>query len=422
MQERGDRLKFFDVKHKKAPTLAQITLGLIDSKDDSKYPANVVDWISDGIKAENDQWVSVYGPVSNLLNFCRSRLRSELSKLPKKPTVKQQLSISRMRARLSKQVKDFLHLANSFLPPLEDDDLNPIEDESINTPGEESVEPEDALEDALEGEFGYEGEEEVENQSIPPETVVLPLPSNITSVKQQMGMDSLISLERELRKGQANDALEGLRIGLANKSLLLLTDVNQSKSTKQSLRAWDGVRNAQSQILIHARCYQRAWKAINCLGTPDDLSVYQKLEEKDLVTVKDITSAKRYGQGSDCLAWFWRIGPTKDALTGEWMEECKFNFFISGFIRLKRLIYLVYRVNWLRAKARVDRWEEERTLVKHEMHWTTIWFQNQANLWGERSKREDLTLPLGHKSYAIKQEKLWNTFYKKASEKFILYI
>jgi hypothetical protein len=69
MQERGDRLKFFDVKHKKAPTLAQITLGLIDSKDDSKYPANVVDWISDGIKAENDQWVSIYEDFTLLHRF-----------------------------------------------------------------------------------------------------------------------------------------------------------------------------------------------------------------------------------------------------------------------------------------------------------------------------------------------------------------
>ena len=47
------------------------------------------------------------------------------------------------------------------------------------------------------------------------------------------------------------------------------------------------------------------------------------LEEKDLVVVKDITSAKRFGQGSDSLAWFRWIGPGEDALTGEWMEECE---------------------------------------------------------------------------------------------------
>ena len=50
---------------------------------------------------------------------------------------------------------------------------------------------------------------------------------------------------------------------------------------------------------------------------------YQKLEEKDLVVVKDITKAKSFGQGSDHLAWFWRIGPTEGSVTGKWMEECE---------------------------------------------------------------------------------------------------
>ena len=65
------------------------------------------------------------------------------------------------------------------------------------------------------------------------------------------------------------------------------------------------VRNTQSQILLHAQCYQRAWKALKSIGTPEDLEVYQKLNEKDLVVVKDITMVKRFGQGSDTLAWFW---------------------------------------------------------------------------------------------------------------------
>jgi hypothetical protein len=55
MKERGERLKIFDVDHEKAPTLAQITLQLCDDKDCSNSRADLVDWIADGIKAENDQ-------------------------------------------------------------------------------------------------------------------------------------------------------------------------------------------------------------------------------------------------------------------------------------------------------------------------------------------------------------------------------
>jgi hypothetical protein len=267
--------------------------------------------------------------LSNLaLISCRAKLRAEISKLPQNPTDKQQLKVARMRARLGKQVKDFLHAATTFLPTHEEVDLKPFTEEVIDTPEEEEVEPEDLPDGSLDEDLDYEEEDEAEAPSVLPEVVVLPLPSNIISAELRPPLNSLRSVERELRKGQANDALEGLRVGLANKSLLLLTDVNQSSSTKQSTRAWASVRNAQSQILSHAGCYQRAWQALKCIGTPEDLSVYQKLDKKDLVIVKDITMAKRFGQGSDTLAWFWRIGPSQEELTGEWMEECKPNLLI----------------------------------------------------------------------------------------------
>ena len=80
----------------------------------------------------------------------------------------------------------------------------------INTPVEEFVEPEDLVEGSLEEEGFFEEEEDGEASSVLPESVVLPLPSNITSVKLPPALQPLISVERELRKGQANDALEGI--------------------------------------------------------------------------------------------------------------------------------------------------------------------------------------------------------------------
>ncbi|KAG6326940.1 hypothetical protein ID866_12149 [Astraeus odoratus] len=34
-----------------------------------------------------------------------------------------------------------------------------------------------------------------------------------------------------------------------------------------------------------------------------------------------------------------------------------------------------YQINWLKAKVRQDRWKEELSLVRHEMLWTTLWFE-----------------------------------------------
>ena len=58
MEERGERLKIFDVDHQNAPSLAEITLKLTDAKDSTNNRTNIVHWISDGIKAQNDQYVS----------------------------------------------------------------------------------------------------------------------------------------------------------------------------------------------------------------------------------------------------------------------------------------------------------------------------------------------------------------------------
>jgi len=265
-----------------------------------------------------------------MLRAPRVKLKVEISKLPRKPTVKQQLKVAQMRARLGKQVKDFLDTGTIFLPALEEDDLVPFqEEEVIDAPEDESVEHEDLdVDETVDDDDEFEGEDEAEVPLVLPEDVVLPLPSNIISVELRMPLESLRLVERELRKGQANDSLEGLRVALANKSLLLLTHVNKSTTTKQSTRAWEAVRNAHSHVLSHARSYQRAWQALKCVGTAEDLLVYEKLASKDLVTVKDITKAKRFGQGSDSLAWFWRIGPNQDALTGEWLEECKLDFLL----------------------------------------------------------------------------------------------
>lgn len=41
----------------------------------------------------------------------------------------------------------------------------------------------------------------------------------------------------------------------------------------------------------------------------------------------------------------------------------------------------VYRIHWLKAKARRDRWEEEEKLIPEEMGWTVNFFRGQAAWW-----------------------------------------
>ena len=68
---------------------------------------------------------------------------------------------------------------------------------------------------------------------------------------------------------------------------------------------------------------------------------------------------------------------------------------------------LVYRVNWLRARAQRNRWAEEVNLTKHEMQWTVRWYVHMATKWkARRDAAADLSR--GHVAYAEKQIAMWN--------------
>jgi hypothetical protein len=72
-------------------------------------------------------------------------------------------------------------------------------------------------------------------------------------------------------------------------------------------------------------------------------------------------------------------------------------------------------VNWLKAKARWNRWEKELSLVQHEMGWTLSWFKYQGEKW--QLRWHQATKP-GHQPYAHKQVLVWKAFAAEAEEKF----
>jgi hypothetical protein len=111
-----------------------------------------------------------------MLRAPRAKLKAEICKLPRKPTVKQQLKVAQMCACLEKQVKYFLEAGTVFLPGLEEGDLLAFqEEEVINTAVDKAVEPEDLdVDETVNKDDEFEGEDEAEVPSVFPEEVMLP--------------------------------------------------------------------------------------------------------------------------------------------------------------------------------------------------------------------------------------------------------
>ncbi len=72
------------------------------------------------------------------------------------------------------------------------------------------------------------------------------------------------------------------------------------------------------------------------------------------------------------------------------------------------MLFIVYRVNWLRARARYYRWKEEITLLEHEMQWVCLYFKWKSRQWEGfrlRANQEGLD---GHEAYAYGQVDIWH--------------
>ncbi|KAI6026891.1 hypothetical protein BKA83DRAFT_4049978, partial [Pisolithus microcarpus] len=185
---------------------------------------------------------------------------------------------------------------------------------------------------------------------------------------------------------------------LGSKAMLYRQNFRTANSTREGTRTKREIQKVVVRINKHVRSYQRARKAILGLDLNDNIGEkYQEIQPEDLAVSKEVTEENRFGQGVSKMAWFWMVDGEQNqnqlnADSGGLMEE-------------------FYHINWLKARARRDRWREEVSLVRHEMFWTTLWFQYEKEIWETRVLQS--TEP-GKEAYASKQVELWSDFTNKA--------
>jgi len=257
-----------------------------------------------------------------------------------------------------------------------------------------------------------------------PEREQITLPSALAPGEiDRLSLKPIALIEAELRKGQVTDALEGLRLALGEKSLCFRTEVRNANSQRTTHRAWDNVHKLDAQARKCRSSYRQARRALQCLNIdPGYQATLHDITDHDLKVTGDITDERRFGQRTDTLPWFWRVGDGTDS-SGPRMQECVY-FCLPSCARMKELTDppnppLVYRVSWLRAKARFSRWSEELRLVELEMQWTVNWFRKKKEGWRKRLRDlEDEERPPGLDCYCHKQVVLWDSLANQAETRF----
>ena len=79
---------------------------------------------------------------------------------------------------------------------------------------------------------------------------------------------------------------------------------------------------------------------------------------------------------------------------------------------------LVYRVNWLRAKASSDRWAEELIIYSERNGVDYELFKMKEGQWKDRAQRASIDGLKGHVCYAEKQQVMWLSMYNQARDAF----
>ena len=250
------------------------------------------------------------------------------------------------------------------------------------------------------------------------EHVKIALPSTLGAAElKARQLEPLLWKEYELRKGQANEALQGVRMSIANLSFEYGKKLRKIKKSKvKKTRAWAGVQSVGRVLHHHRLIYAHAVAALQKLGDPENIVgiLYKPLEVKDMKANTAVADPNAAGQRNVRLAWFWASDLSGDMADNARMAECEWLKTSQCMSNCR----LVHRVNWLRARGRYHRWREEFNITSHEMEWVTRFFMHQIKKWTMWKEVAVTGGKNGHVCYAEAQIDIWRRLAEDANERF----
>ncbi|TFK61330.1 hypothetical protein BDN72DRAFT_778352, partial [Pluteus cervinus] len=371
-------MDWFAPKGVKDPHRIQVQLQLSNDSDAKSPRQNIIRVLSEGLHVQESQIA--------LQQFAR--------KLGDRATIKRQVEFRDKRNDLRTKIDSF-HLQICALMGLTEDHGHDIgEDIPAEDDEDWSISGSDDEGDDLE-EFEDEPTVQLVESLIGPEQDKVLLPSRLGKAKcDKLGIEDLRLVEIELRCGQANEALDNIRLELGKRAFL---SAEKKKTPKRyQIRSWSELRSARAVIQRWTRIYRQTRVALIRLGAETTImSKYQVLLNKHINKSLTLHDTSIPGQSGEHLPWFWG---------SESGEAIKGSHVVDEFLR----------VHWLRAQAQRDRAKEEKLLVEREMEWSINYFEHKKVQW--LLFEEASTNKPGHCAYACRQQEMWHGLADQARE------
>lgn len=293
-------------------------------------------------------------------------------------------------------------------------------------------------------------DEQARNPDIPPpdaENVKIWLPSNLTREEREEGcVEGLARVEVSLRVAQCTDALKDIRYRLHARRYIINERNAHATGQQQSTRARNVIARLDERIVRLAEKYRAARRGLFCLAPAVNYPTFQELKDNDLTidddreadgasterlnnhgergsraisnarksdtipsTARDcaIASVREADSRRNLTSWIWTAlgGPTQDG-------EAQVHDGKSTLMTL--CMYLIsvpaVRVEWAKARARSERWNEEVNIVTEEMRRvlrSLRWYRHHWEGLAQFKAELDPAGRAGLRAYALRQAHLF---------------
>jgi hypothetical protein len=137
-------------------------------------------------------------------------------------------------------------------------------------------------------------------------------------------LQAAIDAELELRIGQANDALQGVRQAIARKAFVFRTEVRRAVNKTHKTRSYTKIQATDISLRYHAQLYRQSREALKQLNAPEELlRRFQDLRPEHLKTTTTFIDHRTPGVKHKHLAWFWYLDVEGDSVDDSLMTECE---------------------------------------------------------------------------------------------------
>ncbi|KAH6908105.1 hypothetical protein BKA70DRAFT_1372112 [Coprinopsis sp. MPI-PUGE-AT-0042] len=362
--ERPTSMDILNVQLDRPPTQARVQHDLMAKEQTSNTGLGVTSWVVFGLKIQENHEV-------------REQCKGFIKDLDQVLTDAQALEVTKRREQLQTDINTFYDTAAALFPDADFKEIQcdnpPDEPAHIDGSDDLNISPSPQA-----NPFSL-----LHNDA---ENVTLPLPSSFPS-ETPPSMQGAHGCELELRIAQLNDCLEKVRTDIGHKSFLYRSSVRLAEGKKGKTRGYTAISNVDQHMRLNIKIYHKSRWALSRLGAEQSvMNRYRRITKSDTKAITAIYQPNARGQRNKSLSWIWTTDVQGDSARSAYLAE-------------------LYRVNWIKAKCRAERWKEEHILLSAEMEWVLNFFESQQDkckAWANLTRDRP-----GHYAYARRKSDMW---------------